>query len=147
MNTSLSKRPAIQVIDPSESEIHVRRGPAGLSDSTLQVLQVAAETHGGPSDAFRNWLQDEVLREIGRRAANDGSDDQLVEASLWRVPWHKWNDEQLAGALAATYTWLGLDVTTEAAEVFDSLHCAVLTACCTRLGELHEAIERSRANP
>lgn len=128
-------------LDPSESTLLVRLNPANLSSDTLEALKLASESTGSAGDKLRAWLRERVLLEIGRRTANDEGD--LIECECWLLPWHKWNDDELRGALAASYTWLRVDAVPEAAEVFDAIHAAVVTVVCCRLSELHTAIENS----
>lgn len=136
--------PLIETVEPHESHIGVRVNPAQLSDDALAALRLATEPNNG-GDALRAWLTECLLREKGRRIANaDPSAEVPLEASYWQMPWHNWTDDDLRRALATSYSWLGMDLEGDAVTLFDAIHRATLTAACTRLGELHQAIERAK---
>ena len=92
---------------------------------------------------MRAWLRGVVDAEIARRNS-DGAD--LEECDCWLIPWHCWDDSQLAHCLAASYSLYDVATDPGAIAALREIHRACLTACCTRLGELHEAIKRKGLN-
>ena len=145
MSMTLTKKPEPEIVGPHESTIMVRTNPANLSEDTLQTLRMVAEPRGQVGDEFRQWLRESVLMETGRRMANDDAAAKApLETAALLLPWHRWTDDELRCALAASYSWTGMVVGDEAAAVFDAIHEAVLTAACTRLYEFHTAIEQTR---
>jgi hypothetical protein len=145
MNAAILKNlPTIPEIQPHESTLLVRINPAALSNDCLQALRLATEPQGTVGDELRAWLRERVLRESGRRL--DDSTDTPMEAEAWCMPWHRWNDDELRGALAARFAWAAMRTSEEIDRAFGELHAAVVTVCCCRLGELHAAIERSQRN-
>lgn len=147
MNTTAAQLLAeIELVEPSENTILCRINPAGLSADCLQSLRMAGEPADRVGDDFRSWLRERVLRESGRRMANDdGAAVAPLEVEAWLLPWHSWTDDELSAALAASYSWLTCDMGDETHDAFDAIHRAVVTACCTRLGELHYAIELAQS--
>lgn len=131
----------IETIDPSESKIFVRRSAATISDSALVELREVGRTVGKTSDCLRKWLGDCVAHEIARRNSEAGD---LEEAAVWHLPWHAWNDDELRSALVASYCWYDVSENADTITVLREVHRAIVTACCTRLGELHQAILRGR---
>jgi hypothetical protein len=63
------------------------------------------------------------------------------EPAVWLLPWHQWDDSELQAALSCSYSWTGMRLNSKERAAFDAIHRAVVTACCTRLGELHSAIQ------
>src|SRR5262245_54479264 len=142
MNTTLPLLPAVSPVDPTETSIIVRCFPAALSDAALAELHDIAKPRGNGHDGLRIWIRGCVDAEIARRNCERG---ELEEPAAWRCPWHSWNDEELLHALAASFSWLGLRGLHEStATVLVEVHAAVLTAACTRLYELHTAIENAK---
>lgn len=145
MNAMLTdKLHVVEEVEAHEPEIMLKLNPALLDEMTLTALMLATEPNG-MADALRSWLREVTLRETGRRITNDeGTMDCVVEADAWRLPWHTFNDAQLADAVGCSYSWLVVDVTPEIKRVFEAVHMAVVAACATRLRELHTAIQRGR---
>ena len=132
---------AIETIDASEPTIFVRRSPATISDAALAELREIARGMDRTSDCLRVWLKACVDAEIARRVSEDGI---LEEPAVWELPWHQWNDDQLRSALAASFCWYDVPAEADSIVVLREVHRTIVTACCTRLGELHEAIMRAQ---
>ena len=129
----------LEALEPCETTLMVRVNPAGLSQETLQTLAAAAEPQDSARE-LRGWLRGCIANETNRRLLGEDFSDGPREAAAWVMPWHQWTDGELREALAASYSWFGMRLTREECEVFDAIHRAVVTICCTRLGELHSAI-------
>jgi hypothetical protein len=132
---------AIAPVAEHEPTIAVRVHPANISDAGLVELREVARERDLPSDCLRVWLGNVVAHEIARRASDDG---EVTEPPAWCIPWHEWTDGQLSAAMAASYSWYDVGTNGATNVVLREIHRAVLSAACTRLLELHKAIERSR---
>jgi hypothetical protein len=128
----------IERIDASEPTILVRRSPASISDLALIEVRAIADGRGRESCALRKWLRDCVGAEAARR--NSPNADS-IEPPAWSLPWHTWNDSELAGALAASYSWYDVPTQFDTAVLLREVHRAIVTAAATRLYELHDAIQ------
>jgi hypothetical protein len=131
----------IDVIEPHEPTIAVRVHPASITDAALAELREVARRRDRVSDCLRGWLGDCVAHEIARRNSDGGV---LEEPPAWLLPWHQWDDNELANALAASYAWYDVTTEVDSTAVLREVHRAICTACCTRLGELHSAIQQAR---
>lgn len=140
MNTSKELAELLN-IEPHEPTICVRVVPSTLSDLSLIELRAVTRPVGTTSDCLRAWLRKAVMDELARRTTPDS---ELDECAAWLLPWHQWDDEQLASSLVTAFSWY--DVATEhgTAVVLREVHRAVVAACATRLGELHEAIQMAQ---
>ena len=132
----------IETIDASTPTIFVRRSAATISDAALYGLREITGPQSRTSDCLRSWLRGCVDAELSRRNSPDA---ELEEPPVWALPWHSFTDSELAASLAAVYTWRGLPVSFDTDRVLDEVTRSVMTACCTRLLEIHEAIEIARA--
>jgi hypothetical protein len=128
-------------VDPSESTIWVQLAPHRLSRNVLDTLALAARPTGRTSDCLRTWLSRCVAAESARRLASKSEWGEETEPAVWLLPWHEWRDNELQAALACSYAWTGMALNSKERAAFDAIHRAVVTACCTRLFELHSAIE------
>jgi hypothetical protein len=128
-------------VDASEPNIAVMLMPHRLLPNVLDTLAMAAKPAGRTSDCLRQWLGQCVACESARRLANVNDWGEPLEPPAWHLPWHSWTDDELSAALACSYSWLGMRLTAKERAAFDAVHRAIVTACCTRLGELHSAIE------
>jgi hypothetical protein len=139
MNTTL---PVIETVEPHEPTILVRMSPGTIGDLALVQVREVCASQDRESDCLRAWLRGCVDAEIARRTVEAV---EVEEPAAWLIPWHRWTDKQLAAAMAASYSWYDVASEPTAAAVLREVHRAVLTAACTRLGELHEAIERAQS--
>jgi hypothetical protein len=128
-------------VDPAETTIWVPLAPHRLSRNVLDTLAMAARPAGRTSDCLRTWLGKCVDIESARRLADKNEWSEPTEPAVWLLPWHSWDDSELQAALACSYSWTGMALNSKERAAFDAVHRAVVTACCTRLGELHSAIQ------
>jgi hypothetical protein len=128
-------------VDPAESTIWVQLAPHRLSRNVLNTLAMTTRPAGRKSDCLRNWLGQCVAAESARRLADKNEWSEPLEPAVWLLPWHQWDDSELQAALSCSYSWTGMRMTAKERAAFDAIHRAVVTACCTRLGELHTAIK------
>jgi hypothetical protein len=143
MQTTLPPQNEVELCDPRDPEILVRVAPSQISRTALVELAQISKLRGMTSDCLRTWLREVVQQEITRRLLKGG---EHRECDPWLLPWHTWNDAELAAALAASYSWFEVDTEPATSEVLREIHRALVVATGTRLGELHEAIENSRRN-
>ena len=139
MTTALRTSP-IETIDASDPVILVRVSPGTVSDDGLAELREISTLQDLTSDCLRSWLRSCVDAEIARRA----TDGDVEEPAAWLLPWHQWNDDQLRAALVCSWSLLDISENPIANLVLREVHRASVTAAATRLGELHDAIQRSR---
>jgi hypothetical protein len=134
-------------VDPSESTILVAVMPHHLSKNVLTTLGQASRPAGRTSDCLRSWLAECVRVEQARREmiGHWSEPSDYFEPPAWHLPWHRWRDDELSAALACSYSWLGMRLNSRERSVFDSIHRACVTAACTRLHELHCAIEAAES--
>ncbi len=132
-------------VDPSETHIMVRLFPHTLSEQCLDWLARAAQPTGLESDCLRYWLLEQVREEAARRIEKKNGWGEPLEDYAWLIPWHSWNDGQLASALGCSYSWTGMQCDEDVAAAFDAIHMAVVIAVATRLREFHAAIELAQS--
>ena len=138
--TTAIRQPAIEHVDPSEPTILVRVSPSTVADEALAELREISTPQELTSDCLRSWLRSCVDAEIARRA----TDGESEEPAAWLLPWHQWNDDQLRAALVCSWSLLDISDNPIANSVLREVHRASVTAAATRLGELHDAIQRTR---
>jgi hypothetical protein len=151
LTAAVSTRPEVHEVEPHDPHIFLRLNPAALNSETLKTLLVVLEPTGR-ANAFRSWLRECVLREIGRRERNKKNECDAhshLEAEAWALPWHTFDDAELSESLIAVWSWATMNVsevsiTSEPQAVLNEIHTAVMAACATRLREIHVAIERAR---
>jgi hypothetical protein len=132
------------LVDPAQTHIMVRVFPHRLSRDCLTLLKILSEPKGRDSDCLREWLSACVDEENARRLMYANDLGEPLEPPAWLLPWHSWKDNELAGALSASYSWLCVTAIDEAVPVIDEIHRAVVTACGTRLREFADAIEAAQ---
>lgn len=91
---------------------------AKLNAAELAVIQQWALQRFDRFPTFARWLNELLTQEMNRRA------DPLTELAMHALP--KWNGEQLADALTASYVLVRLPLTPAIANWVDEIHKLVV---------------------